>query len=214
MTKMSRSLAKAVEPVGQAAETLETAIVDAASDLLATDGLQSFSMRRVAERVGVSATAIYHYFDGKDALVNKVVHQGFERFGEYLAAAIAPHPWGSLERIKSLGEAYVRFALENRAYFRVIFSIQRHEVIDDLPEGGGYHLLREVVADAIESGVLREANPDLVSMYLWSTVHGLVTLMLAGACERCKAKGVPEASAELYDAFAPFVADGIRREES
>jgi AcrR family transcriptional regulator len=193
--------------------TVEAAILEAASDLLASHGLRGLSMRQVAERVGVSATAIYHYFDGKQALIHRVVHLGFERFGEYLADAVAPHPKGSIERIVSLGQAYIRFALENRTYFRVIFSIQSQEsgLYDDLPEGGGYHLLREVVADAMEAGVLRGSNPELVSLYLWSTVHGLVTLSLSGACERCRAEGVPAASAELYDAFAPFIADGIRR---
>ncbi len=211
---MTGPVSEQTSALDQSRETLESAIVEAASDLLAAEGLEPFSMRRVADRVGVSATAIYHYFDGKQALVNRVVLRGFERFGEYLAAAVEPHPHGSFERIRSLGEAYIRFALENQTYFRVIFSIQPKDVLEDLPEGGGYHLLREVVSEAMETGVLRPSNPDLVSLYLWSTVHGLVTLMLSGACERCQAEGVPEASAEVFQAFAPFVADGIRRKES
>ena len=184
-------------------------------------------MRQVAEQVGVSATAIYHYFEGKQDLVNRVVCQAFERFGSYLREAMEAQPKGSMERILALSEAYLRFALENEAYFRVMFSIQPKDpgVLGDLPEGGGYHLLRQAVAEAIEAGTIceaqravadameagtvRNANPDLLSMYLWSAVHGLVTLTLCGAAERCKAEGIPS-SVDVYRAFAPFIADGIR----
>lgn len=168
-------------------------------------------MRVVAERVGVSAAAIYHYFPNKQALVNRVVHMAFERFGSYLRQGVESYPAGSLARVVALGKAYLRFALEHQAYFRVMFSIRARdaEKLGELPEGGGYHLLRRVVKEAVAAGALREEDPDLLSMYLWSTVHGLVTLSLCGASERCQVDGLP-AVIELYERFHTFVADGVR----
>ncbi len=196
---------KTVEP------TLEAAILDAARDLLAAGGEAGLSMRQLADHVGVSATAIYHYFESKQDLVNRVVRQAFDRFGSYLKDAMDSHPSGSLERLTAVGEGYLRFALENQAYFRVMFSIQPKdpESLEDLPEGGGYHLLRGAVSDAMEAGNVRVADPDLVSMYLWSSVHGLVTLALCGATERCRVEGIPS-TLELFRAFASFFADGMR----
>jgi AcrR family transcriptional regulator len=192
--------------------SLEAAILEAASDLLARGGVQGLSMRQVADRVGVSATAIYHYFKGKDDLVDRVVRQGFERFGEYLERAIAAHPRGSLARVRALGDAYMRFALENQAYFRVIFSMQSQgeRTVEDHPEGGGYQLLRECVVDAIASGEMCAADPDLLSLYLWSVVHGLVTLNLSCTEPLCAGETMPQSPVDLYQAFAPFVVDGIR----
>lgn len=191
---------------------LEEAILEAARDLLAKGGIRGLSMRMLAERVGVSATAIYHYFEGKQDLVDRIVRTGFERFGDYLERGMAAHPKGSLQRIRALGDAYLRFALENQAYFRVIFSIQpQHErSMRDLPEGGGYHLLRQSVVDAMEAGTIRRADPDLMSLYLWSSVHGLVTLMLSCTEPPCQGACVPMSPAELYDAFGPLIVDGIR----
>ena len=60
--------------------------------LLAEGGVDRVSMRAVAERVGVSATAIYHYFQGKQDLIERVVRVAFERFGAYLEAAMRRHP--------------------------------------------------------------------------------------------------------------------------
>ncbi len=195
----------------------EAAILDAARDLLAAGGVDGLSMRHVAEQVGISATAIYHYFDGKQDLVNRVVIQAFERFGSYLKAAMESHPEGSLERVAALGEAYLRFALENQAYFRVLFSMQPKdpEVFEEVPEGGGYNLLRKAVSGAMEAGTIRvEAGSgavpytDLMSMYLWSTAHGLVTLALCGASSRCESGGLPSVI-DLYRSFFPLIADGI-----
>ena len=210
MTPSATFPTESAEP--QRSAQLEDAILEAARDLLAKGGISGLSMRALADRVGVSATAIYHYFNGKQDLVDRVVRMGFERFGEYLERGMAAHPKGSLRRIRALGEAYLRFALENQAYFRVIFSIQPPHAhsMRDLPEGGGYHLLRRSIVDAMEAGAIRHADPDLMSLYLWSSVHGLVTLVLSCAEPPGQGECVPMSPAELYDAFGPFIADGIR----
>jgi AcrR family transcriptional regulator len=184
-------------------------------------------MRHIADRVGVSATAIYHYFDGKQDIVNRVVLSGFERFGTYLKEAMEPLPQGSVERLHALGEAYIRFAFENDAYFRVIFSIQPKTPSGsvEIPEGGGYELLREAVLEGIEVGTIRgprEAGSgadfggnqkgdyaDMVSMYLWSLAHGVVTLTMSGAGKQSGCEGRIDA-VQLLQAFAPFINQGIR----
>jgi AcrR family transcriptional regulator len=159
----------------------ETAILEAARDLLAEGGLEALSMRAVASKVGLSATAIYHWFEGKEALVDRVVLHGFKRSEAYMWKAIEHLPAGSMERVSALGEAYIRFALENREYFKIIFAIQtqtpRH--IDDVPGQGGYRVLRQCVVEAMEAGNIRRAEPDLVVLFLWSVVHGLVTIFMA-----------------------------------
>lgn len=205
---------------------IETAILEAARDILATRGVEGLSMRQVAEQVGVSATAIYHYFDGKQDLVNRVILRAFERFGSYLRSSVADHPEGSIERIVALGEAYIRFAAENQAYFRVIFSIppEARADLEELPDAGGYHLLRRAVAEAMRAGTIRDAygevgemagcaaggkgSSDILSMYLWSSVHGLVTLALCGAADRCHVEGVSSVL-DLYRAFTPLFLQGV-----
>jgi AcrR family transcriptional regulator len=206
---------------------VEAAILDAARDLLADGGVDGLSMRQIADRVGVTATAIYHYFDGKQDIVNRVVLSAFERFGSYLQDAMETQPKGSVERLQALGEAYIRFAFENDAYFRVIFSIQPKSASGpiDIPEGGGYELLRGAVMEGIEAGTIRSAQvgagvesaglskgdyADMVSMYLWSLAHGLVTLTMCGAGIQCESEGRPD-PVKLLGAFGPFINQGIRQ---
>jgi AcrR family transcriptional regulator len=202
---------KIADPV-RAAET-EAAILEAARDLAAEGGLDALSMRGVAARVGMSATAIYHYFENKQALVKRVVTLGFERFVGYLRAAIAGLPHGSVERLRALGEAYIRFALENREYFRVLFGTHTDTAqdIEELPDAGGYNLFRQTVVEAMESGAIRRADPDLVVLYLWTHVHGLVTLLLACKAEaRCQHTGERLSAPDLFARFSDFVLHGLR----
>jgi AcrR family transcriptional regulator len=201
--------------VGASGETrgAEAAILDATRELLVAGGLEALSMRAVAERVGVSATAIYHHFANKQALVDRVVHDAFERFGTEMAQAAARHPKGSLERVQALGQGYVRFAVENETYFRVIFSIAapHPRELDELPHGGGYPLLRQSIVDAMASGALREGDPDLMAHFLWTHVHGIVTLALScrlSQCPECQGVGTPVAL-ELLQAFGSLLRDGI-----
>lgn len=205
---------------------VEQAILEAARDLLASGGPTALSMRQVADHVGVSATAIYHYFKGKQDLIDRVVLKAFERFGAYLREAMDSQPAGSVERFGALGEAYLRFALENEEYFRIMFSMQVRDaaMLEQVPDGGGYHLLRSAVVDALSAGTIRvpepraeansggnlqQADPDTIATYLWSTVHGLVTLSLCGAASRCQVEAVPTAI-DMYKAFIPMIAYGIR----
>ena len=197
----------------RAAET-EVAILEAARDLLAEGGLDALSMRATAARVGLSATAIYNYFENKQALVDRVVLSGFERFNVYMREAASRAPEGSADRIHALGEAYIRFALENQQYFKVLFTMQpdRQRELDELPEHGGYFLFRQSVVDAMDSGELRRADPDIVVMYLWSHVHGLVTLFLACKPDPvCSHTGKSLNAPELFLRCREFVMDGLRQ---
>jgi AcrR family transcriptional regulator len=188
-----------------------TAILEAARDLLAETGLEALSMRAVARRVGVSATAIYHYFENKEALVRSVVDTGYQRMEGYLQRATRPHPLGSRERLRALGEAYVRFALENREYFKVLFTLemQRPQRLEESPEGGGYRLLLETVAQTMDSGAIRRADPELVAFHLWAYVHGLVNLLLAYPA--ATGEGAPDVvtALELLQRLRPLLRDGL-----
>lgn len=192
----------------------EARIVEAARDLLAQGGMDALSMRAVAARVGISATAIYHYFENKQALVDRVVLSGFRRFEDYLQSAIEGLPEDSRERLHALGLAYLRFAAENRQYFKVMFTIQPEDprAIEDLPGEGGYVVLRDTVERAMNVGTIRRDDPDLVALYLWCHVHGLATLSLA--CETAPELLCGFRPAESFERFRELINEGLRPRET
>jgi AcrR family transcriptional regulator len=159
----------------------EDRILAAARSLLATGGVEACSMRAVAERSGVTAGAIYRHYRDKEVLVERVVGISFEHFEMTLLEAVVSLPVGSFARIAALGEAYIRFAEKNEEEFKILFMplLTSRKRMAELPGQGGYPILRRCIVEAMESGEIRDADPDLVAFYLWSRVHGIIMLTLA-----------------------------------
>jgi AcrR family transcriptional regulator len=172
-------------------------------------------MRAVAEGAGVTPGAIYRHFRGKDALIDRIVRDAFERFELSLLKAIAPHPVGSFERIVAMGEAYIRFAQKHEEEFKVLFSpfLRKPRRVDELPGQGGYRILRQCIEEAMASGQIRSADPDLAAFYLYSRVLGIIMLMLA-IDFRDEIQGEEELTAlYLFEATRIFVAEGLKTRE-
>lgn len=175
-------------------EALRTRIVEAARDIVSEQGLDALSMRAIAERVEYSPATLYLYFRDKDELLREVVAEGFRRLGEESRAQLAevPEHGAAGERHRALGRAYARFALENTAYFRVMFEIPTVARVrgpaDCVAVGterqgeGAFCLVLDAVRRAIEEGHIRAEPEDVrrAAIVSWSLVHGLTSLYLSG----------------------------------
>lgn len=164
-------------------QELREAILHAASQLFAEQGYERFSLRQVAERIGYSATTIYLYFKDKDDLLFAVVDEGFERFGQLLAAAAAGTD-DPIARLGALGRAYIAFGLSNPVHYQLMF-MQRADFLlcqrpgEDQSRIAGFTVLNQAVRSAIDAGALRPGDADAYSDSLWALVHGLVALAIS-----------------------------------
>ena len=142
-------------------------------------------MRQIAESIGYSATTIYRYYQNKDDLLFAIVHEGFQRFGQQLANAVQSSD-DPREQLGALGHAYIKFGLNNPVYYRLMF-MQRHDFLferpgeRDEPMIDSFGILREAVEHAMEAGALRQGDPERTSLAIWSVVHGITSLAIAGA---------------------------------
>lgn len=154
---------------------LRAACLRAARELLEEDGSAGLSLRAVARRAGVSATAPYRHYADRDALVSAVAAEGYRELAAHLAEA---HPAPSTpDELAAVAVAYVRFALDHPALFRAMFA----EPCDPASE-------ERVAATAAVSeyvhGIVRTAFPgadtEALSTTIWALVHGLAFLHLDG----------------------------------
>lgn len=165
----------------QATAHLRERVLEASVALIEDRGIGGLSMREVARRAGVSHQAPYHHFADREAILAAVALEGFERMADSMEAAVGPDPLASLTAV---GRAYVRFALEHPAHFRVMF---RPELValPDHPEAEAcadraYLGLEGLVAQAVATGAVPAAEaPGLVTI-CWAFVHGLSGLLLDG----------------------------------
>jgi AcrR family transcriptional regulator len=167
----------------QQKEGLRRTILKAAGELFLEHGYEGFSMRRVAERIGYSATTIYRYYEDKDDLLFAVVHEGFVEFAERLAAA-AESTASPLKRLEALGGAYVRFGLESPIYYQMMF-MQRADLLFESrreqtrPMIASFDFLQHAVTQAMDAGILKRGDVSVYSHVIWSLVHGVTSLALA-----------------------------------
>ncbi|MFG2821635.1 TetR/AcrR family transcriptional regulator [Kitasatospora sp. NPDC048365] len=154
---------------------LRAACLRAARELLEEDGSAGLSLRAVARRAGVSATAPYRHYADRDALVSAVAAEGYVELAGHLATA-HPSP-RTPEDLSAVAVAYVRFAIERPAMFRVMFA----EPCDPTNEerAAATAAMREYVR-AIVHGVFPDSDPEALSTAVWAFVHGLAFLYLDG----------------------------------
>src|SRR5699024_666898 len=95
-------------------------LIERAAEILAEQGPDSLSIRRVAAAAGTSTMAVYTHFGSKADLVRAVVDRGFARLATELAAV--PRTDDSIADFAHLGQAYRAMALDNAHLYRVMFS--------------------------------------------------------------------------------------------
>jgi len=162
-------------------DDVRSSILEASIALMNEGGLGSLSMREVARRAGVSHQAPYHYFADREAILAELAGDGFDRLYDYMVSAIGLAR-DKAGKNRAMGEAYIRFALNNPEVFRLMF---RCEMVDlaNYPEAKEKaDKCFQLVADTL--GVVITADKtsaDLAPVIAaWSTAHGLATLMLEG----------------------------------
>lgn len=167
-------------------------ILLAAKELFLEEGYEATTIRRIADRVGVSAPALYLYFHDKEAMMLALCDQTFglliERISEIEKTVGDP-----LERVRRFGDAYARFGLENPDEYRLVFignnipeSIRKvgHRMpIDDpdRPGVGGSLVFSRLVAllSQLEtSGVKLNYPPDTCAELCWMGIHGVVAALI------------------------------------
>ena len=161
---------------------LRDRLLDLAVDITANDGFGALTVRTVASAAGTSTTAVYSLFGSMADLQVGVLVRAFDSFAsaqESVGASDAPE-----RDIAGLGMTYVQWALTNPRLFAVMFSptVAGLTPTAELDEAAARAIapLDNAVRRAIESGVLRRVEPSTIVVSLWSSVHGLSQLLLAG----------------------------------
>lgn len=161
-------------------------IIEAARKLFVAEGYEAVSMRKIADAIEYSPTAIYVHFKDKRDLFAAVCSEDFGSLAASvrdIAAVIDP-----VERIRQLGLAYIKFGLEHPNHYRLMFMTRMYLTPEeaksrpekDNPDADSWAMCRWAVAMAGEAGRLREDYKDveLAAQTFWAGVHGVVSLQI------------------------------------
>jgi AcrR family transcriptional regulator len=176
---------KAKQPTSYHHGDLRRQLIAAAERIIVERGVDGFTLREAARRVGVSPAAPSHHFKDAKGLLTEVALLGFRDFGEALAAADRRGGEDPMRRLTEQGTAYVRFALKYPARFQLMFRTDKHdhgnaEFVRVSQES--FRILKDAIRAATGASPDRELSPDGqgLLMAVWSMVHGYCHLAFGG----------------------------------
>lgn len=159
------------------------ALLEAAQNLLATQGPEALTVRRIANEAGMSTMNVYSRFGGKDGVIDELFVDGYRR----LIAQIEAVPiTDDIQRdLLAVADTYRDFALTNPTYYGVMLrsTIPGYTPAPDavqLALGGLTAFIERVRAGQERGEVIADRPADEIAAWLWATCHGLVSLELDG----------------------------------
>lgn len=165
---------------------LKDALLDAARDLVATQGPAGFTLAEASRRAGVSPSAPYRHFKDRDALLAALAARGFTLFAQDLEQAFdggKPDPLTAFARV---GEAYLAFARREPGLYGAMFAI--------CPPGGTQvpeaRRSFEVLVEATRQAAGGPTLSDDRILAIWALAHGAATLAAAGHLTEAQARAV------------------------
>jgi len=158
-------------------------ILSAAERIFVAHGYEAATIRKIADEVGVSSTALYMHFRDKDEILHEICFGAMEALLQQ-NSDIAARPIDAVTRVRLMLEAYVRMGLEHPNAYRLVFCAPVREAPRDKESATAeigsqcYARYSGVVREIAASGRLRAGDADSASQALWAACHGLVALMI------------------------------------
>lgn len=156
------------------ATVTESSIIDAAFSLMRDEGFEQVTARKLAARVGCSTQPIFRLYESMDRLIAELYTKAIQYFEEFCQK----EPGHTELPFIDLGMSYIRFSIEEKNIFRLLF-ISRHRGEKSMYEllNGSTNVVSKEVARAKSQGV---ADPGSLFLKVWIFVHGAACMSLTG----------------------------------
>jgi AcrR family transcriptional regulator len=163
---------------------LKNALIKAGVKILSEAGIEGLSLRKVAQRAGVSHNAPYSHFPDKQSLIAAISTEGFKQLYTELDSAISAYPDDPGRQLQEGAWAYAQFALDHTDIFKIMFSgiIEKEKDYPAFVEISQQTFGRvvDVVLACQQAGLLPPEQADVMAIAVWGMVHGIISLRLEG----------------------------------
>src|SRR5258708_7328618 len=169
-------------------EATQQAILQAALEIAAEEGWQAVTIRRVAERIEYSPSAIYKYFEDKEDILRTLLLQEFQQMVVVLER-VATQEHRPSERLQQMAAVYWDFVWHQPTVYQLMFDLKGkiHEVEE---AKAAFLVVRAAIEEWSQASGVKMVDPDQAVEMMWATMHGFVALTLAqyiyGGPERAK----------------------------
>ncbi len=175
-------------PPGQVRRNL----IDAGIALAREGGPDAVVLREATRAVGVAPNAAYRHFKDRDALLNAVCIAAMRHLAQRIEQEVGQvsTPYGTksgaIARLNAIGTAYLDFAMAEPGLFETAFAVPRHLEYANDHEAAGVggrtpiQLLGDTLDELTCAGELPHQRRENAEYAVWSSVHGMATLVNQG----------------------------------
>ncbi len=165
---------------------LRNALVAASAELAESGGPEAVTVRAAARAVGVTATAAYRHFAGRDELLAAARQRAQEELFTSMQRALESVPplddpiEQAVRTLHATGRGYIDFAITERGMFKTAFCALEPNA-DMRVSAPGFQMLSVALDTLVDVGYLAPADRPGAELVAWSGVHGLAMLLIDGA---------------------------------
>lgn len=165
---------------------LRKSLISTASQMIADAGIESLSLRKLAENIGVSRTAAYHHFTDKNDLLCAIAEQGFERWHQISTEIFSPENVSNENKYRNFVHAYIKFATDNPSLYELMFGriIWKENNSTDALKKIAYtcfdHQVKMTKLWQEKGIIVSKENTLRLAQVTWATLHGIAQLVIDG----------------------------------
>ncbi len=180
-------------------------------ETISKEGIEVLTLKFLGDKLGTSRSAIYRHFSSKHDLIQNVIAYGFNLFEEALIPTLNKTNGTVLERLYSMGDSYLNFAIKNQNLYRVLFGEKYQDIrettctlanenIED-----SFTLLIMLLEEGKEKEILKIENSFLQAQTIHALIHGIAILYIDGHIN------IKKNIKELYKISFDSLINGIKK---
>jgi AcrR family transcriptional regulator len=163
-------------------QALKSRILAQAEKIMADEGVDNLSMRKIASAIDYSPTTIYRFFKDKNSLLSTIINRNHTEITRRFQRVLEDSTLDSLHRLKYLIREYIRFGLEFKDTYKLYTHLCKFEIIDqglyETIGGKRYRVFsswQSQIEALIGEGLIQAGNSLQIVLYVWHVTHGFIS---------------------------------------
>ena len=187
---------------------LKEDFITIAMDFIAKEDVEKLTLKVLSDATGTSRSAIYKHFKNKDALIETIIENGFDKFDAETTQYLHDESKALIDKFYLTGKLYVEFAKRNPNLYRLLFGKKYAHIREELlsikdEDCSGFAALQKTIEDGQKQGTLKKDDSYKQAIVIWATMHGISSLIIDGFMD------VEEIYEAMYDTLFETLLSGL-----
>ncbi len=166
-------------------EEIKNLIINTAQEIVAKEGINGLSIRKITNIIDYSPAIIYHYFKDKDEMISKLMEKNYKKIIDAMSSVYSTNSEPE-QKLKDSTKAYIEIALQMPDEYMNIMLNTSDNILEHtsvLFNGASVKrqaigVLCKVVKDYYKGFTISDAEIELTAQLIWTSTFGLIIRLI------------------------------------